>query len=550
MYAIIAAVPLILTVILMVFLHWPALRALGLALVLTAILAVALWGMELSYVAGYAVTGFLSAIENVLIIYGAILIMNIMRRSGGMAAINRMFHGVTKDARILTIIIGFAFGCFIEGAAGWGTPAALCAPLLVSLGFPALGAAMVCLMFNSVPVCFGAIGLPHINAMLVLKGAVTDMGGSADAFATAFSRMTGIGMAAGAPFLVILAVGFLCRIFGKNKKFSDVIPVIPFCIFAALVFDAVYLLLLWTIGPDLPSLLGGVITLMVTLFAAKKDFLIPKGEAFEFGSDPKWNANVELAPPKESSMNLFKAWIPYLLVAVWLSLSRMRWTGLETILRSKNLTFGFQNILGLEGLNWTIQPLWSPGITFIIIALIAAVVHGMEGTSIKDAMSSTARQVWGAAVTVIVGVAMVNIYRYSNINTSGMQSMMLVMASAIARVAGNAFVVVCPFIGVLGSYMAGSNTVSNLLFSGLQFETATLLGLPQAIICGMQSNGGAIGNMVCVNNVVQVCGTTGTTGKEGDLISMTIKPAVVYCLIIIALMGTLILLGYNPYPLG
>ena len=551
MYAIIAAIPLLLTVILMIFFHWPALRALTLALVLTMVISVGLWGMEIPYVAGYTITGFLSSVENVLIIYGAILIMNMMLRSGGMAAINRMFTSVTKDPRILTVIIGFAFGCFIEGAAGWGTPAALCAPLLVSLGFPALGAAMVCLIFNSVPVCFGAIGLPYTNAMSVLSGAVTDLGGDPDAFGAAFSRMTGVDMAIGAPVLVIVAVGFLCKFFGKNKKFSDVVPAIPFCIFAALVFDIVYLVILWAIGPDLPSLLGGCITTLVTVFAAKKGFLVPKETAFTFGSDPEWEPQYELPKPKESSMNLLRAWAPYLIVAVWLSLSRLHQTGLEGVLRSDALTFGIQDLLGLEGMNWTIQPLWTPGITFILIALIAAAIHGMKGHEVADAMTSTLKQVWGAAVTVMLGVAMVNIYRYSNINTSGLDSMMLVMASAIANVAGNAFIVVSPFIGVLGSYMSGSNTVSNLLFSGLQFETATLLGLPQAIICAMQSNGGAIGNMVCVNNVVQVCGTTGCIGKEGKLISRTIIPAVIYCLIIVAVMSIVVfVMGYDPYPLG
>ena len=504
MYAIIAAVPILLTVVLMVFMHWPAIKALPLALVLTAVIAAGLWKMEVSYVLGYAATGFMSAIENVLIIYGAILIMNVMLRSGGMAAINRMFQGVTKDARILTVIIGFAFGCFIEGAAGWGTPAALCAPLLISLGFPALGAAMVCLIFNSVPVCFGAIVLPYINAMAVLRGAVTDLGGDPEIFGRAFSRMTGIGMAFGAPFVVILAVGFLCKLFGKNRSFKDVIPVIPFCIFAAVTFDVIYLLILWFVGPDLPSLLGGIITMVVTLFAAKKGFLMPKGELFEFGSDPNWEPNFEPAKPKESSMELIKAWVPYLIVAVWLSLSRIRVTGIENMLRSSVMTFKIADTFGLQGVNYSIQPFWTPGITFIIIALITAVVHGMKTSQIREAMSSTAKQVWGACLAVLVGVAMVNIYRYSNINTSGMQSMMLVMASALANGAGKAFIVVSPFIGVLGSYMAGSNTVSNLLFAGLQFETATLLHLPQTIICGMQSNGGAIGNMVCINNVVQV----------------------------------------------
>ena len=547
MYALIAAVPLLLIIILMIFLHWPALRALLLGIILTALIAIACWGMDATHVLGYTVSGFLSAIDNVIIIYGAILIMNVMLRSGGMSAINRMFTGITRDPRILTVIIGFAFGCFIEGAAGWGTPAALCAPLLIALGFPPLGAAMVCLMFNSVPVCFGAIGLPFTNTMSVVSGSVSDMGGDPEAFGIAFSRMTGVGMAVGAPVLVILAVGFLCKLFGKNKKFSDVLPAIPFCIFAALVFDVLYLVVLWVIGPQLPSLLGGVGTLVITLFAAKKGFLIPKDDGFSFGSDPEWESSIPLAKPKENDMKLGLAWVPYILVAVWLTLANLPQTGMKPRLQSLALTY--HNVMGMDGVDWKFMPLWNVGVIFILISLLGAVLHGMKGVEVKDAMVSTAKQVWGAAVTVLLGVAMVNIYRYSNVNASGMDSMMLVMASAIAGVAGRAFVVVCPFIGVLGSYMSGSNTVSNLLSSGLQFETATLLGLPQAIICAMQSNGGAIGNMVCVNNVVQVCGTTGVTGKEGKLISITIKPAVVYCLVIIVLMSILIALGYDPYPL-
>ena len=130
----------------------------------------------------------------------------------------------------------------------------------------------------------------------------------------------------------------------------------------------------------------------------------------------------------------------------------------------------------------------------------------------------------------------------------------LILLFSVPILIGNVFQqvynLVDTFIGVLGAYMSGSNTVSNLLFSGLQFETATLLGLPQAIICAMQSNGGAIGNMVCVNNVVQVCGTTGCLGKEGRLISRTVIPAVIYCLIIVVIQCIVVfVMGYDPYPL-
>lgn len=136
MYAIIAFIPLIVTVYLMIGRNWGASKALPLAWLLACIVAFSVWKMNLIDMAAFTLTGFLSALETLCIVFGAILIMNTMSRSGAMSAINGMFMGVSKDARIQAIIVGWAFAAFIEGAAGFGTPAALAAPLLISLGFP------------------------------------------------------------------------------------------------------------------------------------------------------------------------------------------------------------------------------------------------------------------------------------------------------------------------------------------------------------------------------------------------------------------------------
>ena len=169
MYAIIAFIPIIVTVVLMVAFNWPAKRALPLAWILALIFGVALWKMSVSHAIAYTLTGFLSAFEVLVIIFGAILIMNTLKRSGAMDSINRMFNGITPDARLQAIIIGFIFGAFIEGAAGFGTPAALAGPLLISVGFPPLAAAIVALEFNSVPVIFGAVGTPTNTAFTTVQ---------------------------------------------------------------------------------------------------------------------------------------------------------------------------------------------------------------------------------------------------------------------------------------------------------------------------------------------------------------------------------------------
>ena len=175
MYAIIAFIPIILTIVLMIGFNWSAKRALMLAWALTAVFAIALWKMSILHAFAYTITGFLSAIETLVIIFGAILIMNTLSRSGAMSAINRMFNGITADARLQAIIIGFVFSAFIEGAAGFGTPAALCAPLLISLGYPPLAAAVVTLMYNTVPGCFGAAGTPTNTAFITVQQSLTDI---------------------------------------------------------------------------------------------------------------------------------------------------------------------------------------------------------------------------------------------------------------------------------------------------------------------------------------------------------------------------------------
>jgi lactate permease len=154
-----------------------------------------------------------------------------------------------------------------------------------------------------------------------------------------------------------------------------------------------------------------------------------------------------------------------------------------------------------------------------------------------------------APFAIFAGVAMVQLMLNSGVNGSGLDSMLSEMAKAIAGIAGNAYVFVAPFIGVLGAFMSGSNTVSNILFSSLQFETATILDMPQVLIVALQVMGGGIGNMVCVNNVVAACATVGVIGMEGKLIRRNAIPMVIYSLAVAIVIGILVYSGFNPLPL-
>lgn len=158
--ALIALLPIALALVLMVGMRWPATKAMPLAWLVTALAGVLVWKMPLGFVLASTLNGFGGAVNVLIIVFGAILILYTLRDSGGMETINCGFYGISRDRRVQVIIIATVFSAFLEGAAGFGTPAAIAAPLLLSLGFPALASAMVCLILNSFPVSFGAVGTP------------------------------------------------------------------------------------------------------------------------------------------------------------------------------------------------------------------------------------------------------------------------------------------------------------------------------------------------------------------------------------------------------
>lgn len=556
MYALIAFIPIILTVVLMVAFNWPAKRALPLVWVLAFALGMIFWKMSFGDAAKQTIIGFLEAFAVLVIIFGAILIMNTLSSSGAMAAINSMFTGISPDARVQAIIIGFIFGAFIEGAAGFGTPAALAAPLMISVGFPPLAAAAVALIYNSVPVCFGAVGTPTNSAFAVVGESVTALNADAEVFKADLTFYSALNMAIGAFFIVTIGIIVLVTMFGKDKEHKSIkkaFEIFPFILFVCVVFDVIYLVIAKFIGAELVSLVAAVITLFVVLFTSKAGFLMPKN-VWTFDAKENWDASwlntTEVPEPKHSDMSLVKAWTPYFIIGIALVVTRV-WSTLQPDSWAGAMK-SFKIVL--PGNFWSWAVLWNPGIIFIIVALITIPLHGMKGDAVKTAWKNSFNQVKGAAIALLFGVAMVYIFRNSANDSitvkymidgaeKGLGSMLTMMADGLGSIFRGAYIIIAPLIGVLGSFMSGSNTVSNTLFSGLQFETATLVALPQVLIVALQNNGGAIGNMVCVNNVVSACATTGTMGNEGKIIRTNFIPCIIYCVVVVVVSFILMATG-------
>lgn len=548
MFALLAFLPILFCVIAMAMFNVPVKYAMPVSWLMSAILGFLFWEMDLLTIAAYSLFGLLNSIDVLIIILGAIVVMNTLKMSGGMATINNEFRSVSPDARIQAIIIGFMFVSFIEGAAGFGTPAALAAPLMVSLGFPPVAAAIVALICDSTAVSFGAIGTPVAQAIQCLGSDVATEG-----FKQSLSIWTALLHVFAGVFVPLIAVAVMCKFFGKERSFKPALEVLPFAVFAGLCFTVPYILVATFIGYEFPTIFGALIGLVITVIAAKKGFLVPKN-VWSFADksewDDSWKASKAPEEPKPSNMSLILAWLPYVIIAVLLVLTRIPALGIKQLLNDANTIFVIKtpDLFGIEGTAYSLKWAYVPGTVFILIALATIFLHKMKAADVKKAWTDSLKQVSGAAIALVFGLALVQIMRFSgsnNVADEGMKSMIFYIAEAFSKVGQVLYIIMSPIIGILGSFISGSNTVSVTLFTNLQHMSAINLGLSEVIIVATNIVGGAVGNMICVNNVVAVCATVGTNGKEGKIIRSCIIPTAVYTVIVVAVLAVSIgLLGF------
>ena len=528
--AFLASLPILLTILLMGGLLWSAKRTMPIAWALAGLLAAFVWRVELVRVLASGMQGALIALNILFIVFGAILVLNIMQSSGAMSVINKGLQSVTTDRRVQVLIIAYAFGAFIEGAAGFGTPAALAAPLLIGLGFPPLAAAVIALICNSTPVTFGAVGTP---IMVGIKAAVD---GLLPAEMPMADFLVYVGHWAALIHFVIglivplMAIMVMTCYLGKSRSFKEGLQVAPFAIFGSLTFLVPYHITS-RIAPELPSVIGGLISLAVIVLAARSGFMMPKS-SWEF--DEKWESDwgkptemIKEDDEKEAPMSLFLAWLPYIAIGAILVATRMG-VGKDAL---RAVTLSWSGIFGVEGINYTMMPLWLPGFPFVVVAILSAFMYKMKFDQVMTDLSTTFKRLAQAAIALVFAVGVVRIMMNSGVNLSGYDSMLLAMSKFTADVVGGAWPLVSPFIGVVGAFISGSNTGSNILFGGFQDSIASLLGISRVITAALQAVGGATGNMICVHNLVAVATVTGVLGMEGKMIRINLLPCIILTLL-------------------
>ncbi len=542
LYFLFAAIPIATVFLLLVVARRPAGQAMPLAYLVTVAIALLVWKVPFVEVAASSVQGAIAALEILYIVFGAMLLLNTLQESGAIASIRQSLLGISRDRRVQVIIIAWLFGGFIEGASGFGTPAVITVPLLVAIGFPAMAAVISALIIQSTPSTFGAVGTPliiGINTGLQDVPAVEEqlakLGLTKAEYIAAVGQWAGILHGIIGTFLPLVLVLALTLSFGDRPfrlALQDSLATWKFALFAGLAFTVPYTLTAVFIGPEFPTLIGGLVGLSLVVPAARRGFFVPETH-WDFPPPSQWPdawrsqlpSTDKSTPIKASLMSAQRAWLPYVILGALLLATRLEFLPIRGWLQSIRLTW--PSIFG-TAVTATTQPLYLPPTVFIVVVILTAFIQKMKPDALGRAVVQSLPMLKKTILALGAAVLMARVFINSGVNTSGLASMPLTLADGMAALTGQTWPFFAPIVGTIGSFVAGSVTVSNLMFSVFQFGVALQVGLSSALGLSLQCVGASAGNMICVSNVVAAEATVGLTGCEGLLMRKVLLPTLYY----------------------
>ena len=536
--ALLAAMPILVAAVLLVGLHWPAKRSMPVVYLVAAGIAWLAWQMPAVQIAASTIQGLFITLEILYIIFGAILLLNVLTQSGAVGVIRSTFARISSDRRVQVLIIAWLFGSFLEGASGFGTPAAIVGPLLVALGFPAMAAIMIGLMVQSTPVTFGAVGTPVLIGMSgglespELVARLAQVGLSFEDYLRQIAMHAAVFHGIIGTLMPVLMIMMMTRFFGRHRSWTEGLSILPFAIFSGLAFTVPYTLTGVFLGPEFPSLLGALVGLALVTLAAQRGWLLPK-DNWDFPPAEEWEegwiGRLKVQVNNEGAqkrMPIWLAWLPYLLLAILLVLTRLPQLPVGKTLREL-VEISWTNILGTQ-VSAHIYPLYLPGTALVLAVLLTLLLHRVNLRQFREALSDSSKVLLGAGFVLLFTVPMVRVYINSGVNQLGLSSMPIAMAEWVAAHVGAVWPFFAASIGALGAFIAGSNTISNLMFSLFQFSVAESLHISAALIVALQAVGAAAGNMIAIHNIVAASATVGLLGREGAMLRKTILPTLYY----------------------
>jgi len=427
----------------------------------------------------------------VYIIIAAVFTYNLTVYSGSMEKIKTMMTGVSSDKRILVLILAWGFGGFLEAIAGFGTAVAIPAGIMAALGFNPIAAAVMCLIANTTPTAFGAIGLPVITLAQVSK---------LDVMHLSFTVSIQL-------FLLILIIPFILVSLAGGKGLKSIKGVFGITLLSGLAFALPQVFVSKFLGAELPAIIGSLVCLGVTVLVAKKFY--SKGET----ADPANQISL-----KEG----VRAWLPFIFVFLLVMLCSALVPPVNHALSLVKTSVPIYTGHGAKP--YTFSWISTPGTLIIIATILGGLCQGLKIGEIMTILGKTAKQMVKTLITVcsIVGLAKV----------MGYSGMTLAIATALVAATGSFYPLIAPIIGALGTFITGSDTSSNVLFGQLQVEAAKGIGANPFWIAAANMAGATAGKMISPQSIAVATSATGLVGEEGKILTSAMKYCAGYVVII------------------
>ncbi|MCU4536477.1 L-lactate permease [Acinetobacter bereziniae] len=467
------------------------------------------------------------------IIIGAVFLYKISVKTGQFDIIRSSILSITEDQRLQMLFVGFAFGTFLEGAAGFGAPVAITAALLVGLGFKPLYAAGLCLIVNTAPVAFGAMGIPIIVAGQV-SGVETHE----------ISQMVGRQL----PFMVPIVLFWIMAIMDGWRGVKETWPAV---IVGGGAFAIAQYLTSNFVGPELPDITASIASLISLTILLK--YWQPK-HIFRFANeDASMNENLaEQKQQKYTLAQIAKAWSPFAILTVMVTIWSVKpfkdlFTkdgALHDLVISIKVPFLHQMVQKMPPVVSEIKDYdaiykfdWfsATGTAIIFAAIITIIFLKMKPKEAVVTFGETINELKIPVYSIGMVLAFAFIANYSGMSAT--------LALALAHT-GQAFTFFSPFLGWLGVFLTGSDTSANALFGALQATTAQQIGVPEVLLVAANTSGGVTGKMISPQSIAIACAAVGLVGKESDLFRFTVKHSITFTVMI----GIIITLQAYVFP--
>ncbi|MFZ5807209.1 MAG: L-lactate permease [Verrucomicrobiota bacterium] len=514
----------------------------------TAVVAVTIWQVSALQVVAGAFQGLFFCAEIIFLLFSAILLVQTLRQSGVFTVFGSEFAVISPDRRIQMILIAWLFGSGVEGLFGFSATGAACALLMVGIGFPPACAVLMAVMGPMTASAFSSLGTPitlgvagGLQDPMILRQ-LSEMGWSLDEYLRHTSTLVGILHGIAGTFMPSMMCVLMCRFFGKKQSWKEALDILPFSLLAGIAFTVPFTLTAVYLGPEFPPIFGAIVGLVIVSSAAKLQFFVPR-EVWDFPTRRAWPKHWfggKFHPDPIAKIPRWKAWLPFVVLFLLLTLTRWRGSPISEYLRAQSWTW--KNVFG-SSVTIQSQFLYLPGIYFLLVSAMCFFLYRLPQERISKAFTS-----WTLPITFMTlqfapfVMMMAGIYFNTGVNNAHFSSMPDAIASYAAQLPGaerwGAFL--SPFLGAAGAFYSSNNIFGNAIFASFQHTFGQHFNNAGSLFLALHIVGASACNIISIHFLSGTCEAVNMPDWSSPTGRKTAAPMLIY-LTLVGLIGALLL---------